>query len=49
MALPYKNLQERSPKIKTPDIYYSRSHMECYKFYLQFKDYFAIAKTIVLN
>ncbi len=29
-------------KAKTPDVYRIRSHMECYKFCQQCKDYFAI-------
>ncbi len=29
-------------KAKTPDVYYGRSHMECYNFCQQYEDHFAI-------
>ena len=36
-------------KVKTPDIYCSRSHMECYNFCQQYKNHFAICGTIESN
>ena len=34
---------EKQLKARSPEIYYGKSHMECYNFCQQCKDYFAIA------
>ena len=35
--------------IKSPDVHHSRSYIECYNFYQYYEDYFAIARTAILN
>ncbi len=39
-----KSGSEDKLKAKTPDVYYNRSHMECYNFCQQCKDHFATSR-----
>ena len=43
-ALPSDGPREKPLKARSPDIYYGKSHMECYNFCQQYKDHFAIAE-----
>lgn len=39
----WKDPSKQTLKLKTPDIYKSKSHMDCYDFIQQYEDYFAIS------
>ena len=39
----YEGPRERSLKARFPDVYQSKTHMECYNFFQKCKDHFAIA------
>ena len=42
-------LWKRPLKAKTPKTYFGKSHMDCYYFYQQYKDYFKISGATGMN
>lgn len=42
-------VRERLLKARLPDLYYGKSHMECYHFWQQWEDHFNIASATCLN
>lgn len=45
----HTELRERALKARFPDHYFGKSHMKCYHFCQQFKDYFDTARTTSSN
>ena len=44
-APPSDNICEKPFKVRSPDVYCGKSHIECYNFCQQFEDHFATART----
>ena len=45
----YEGLREWPLKVRFPDIYWGKTHLECYNFFQQYKNHFAITGATDLN